>query len=83
MCGDVPLLAVSLALEAKASQRELTSLLLSHLCGKVLSRFDIEASFHKLLKELPDLVLDTPTAPQVTRCVGEREESLTLHRTTP
>ncbi|XP_053472716.1 programmed cell death protein 4b isoform X3 [Ictalurus furcatus] len=65
MRSDVPLLAVSLALEAKASQRELTSLLLSRLCGRVLSRSDIEASFRKLLKELPDLVLDTPTAPQL------------------
>ncbi|TSK67266.1 Programmed cell death protein 4 [Bagarius yarrelli] len=65
MCSDVPFLAVSLALEAKASQRELTSFLLSRLCGRVLSRSHIEASFHKLLKELPELVLDTPTAPQL------------------
>lgn len=65
MRSDVPLLAVSLALESKASHRELTSLLLKHLCGFVLSRSDIEASFHKLLNELPDLVLDTPTAPQL------------------
>ncbi|XP_047656219.1 programmed cell death protein 4b isoform X2 [Tachysurus fulvidraco] len=65
LCSEVPFLAVSLALEAKASQRELTSFLLSRLCGRVLSRSDIEASFHKLLKELPELVLDTPTAPQL------------------
>ncbi|KAK2819556.1 hypothetical protein Q7C36_021202 [Tachysurus vachellii] len=65
LCCEVPFLAVSLALEAKASQRELTSFLLSRLCGRVLSRSDIEASFHKLLKELPELVLDTPTAPQL------------------
>ncbi len=66
MRGDVPMLAVSLALEAKASHRELTSQLLSELCGRVLTAGDVEASFHKLLKELPDLVLDTPGAPQVT-----------------
>ncbi|RXN31747.1 programmed cell death 4-like protein [Labeo rohita] len=65
MRGDVPMLAVSLALEAKASHRELTSRLLSELCGRVLKATDVEASFHKLLKELPDLVLDTPGAPQM------------------
>uniref|UniRef100_A0A8C2AM50 Programmed cell death protein 4 n=1 Tax=Cyprinus carpio TaxID=7962 RepID=A0A8C2AM50_CYPCA len=65
MRGDVPMLAVSLALEAKASHRELTSRLLSELCGCVLTAGDVEASFHKLLKELPDLVLDTPGAPQM------------------
>ncbi|XP_039551010.1 programmed cell death protein 4b [Pimephales promelas] len=65
MRGDVPMLAVSLALEAKASHRELTSRLLSELCGRVLTAGDVEASFHKLLKELPDLVLDTPAAPQM------------------
>ncbi|KAL6461932.1 hypothetical protein MHYP_G00300770 [Metynnis hypsauchen] len=65
MRSDVPLLAVSLALESKASHRELTSRLLSWLCGRVLTRSDIENAFHKLLRELPDLVLDTPTAPQL------------------
>uniref|UniRef100_A0A7N6C488 Programmed cell death protein 4 n=1 Tax=Anabas testudineus TaxID=64144 RepID=A0A7N6C488_ANATE len=62
---EVPSLAVSLALEAKASHRELTSRLLSDLCGPVLSRSDMENSFDKLLRELPDLVLDTPGAPQL------------------
>lgn len=66
MRSDVPMLAVSLSLEAKASHRELTSRLLSELCGRVLTCSDVEASFHKLLMELPDLVLDTPTAPRVT-----------------
>uniref|UniRef100_A0A4W4FC64 Programmed cell death protein 4 n=1 Tax=Electrophorus electricus TaxID=8005 RepID=A0A4W4FC64_ELEEL len=68
MRSDVPLLAVSLAMEAKASHRELTSRLLSHLCGRVLTHSEVEAAFHKLLQELPDLVLDTPTAP---RLVGQ------------
>lgn len=66
MRSDVPSLAVSLALEAKASQRELTSRLLADLCGSVLSFDDMENSFDKLLRELPDLVLDTPGAPQVS-----------------
>lgn len=58
-------LAVSLSLEGKASQRELTSRLLSDLSGKVLSERDMSRAFDKILKELPDLILDTPEAPQV------------------
>ncbi|TNN62142.1 Programmed cell death protein 4 [Liparis tanakae] len=65
MRSEVPSLAVSLALEAKASHRELTSRLLADLCGQVLSCSDMENSFDKLLLELPDLVLDTPGAPQL------------------
>ncbi|XP_006630908.3 programmed cell death protein 4b isoform X1 [Lepisosteus oculatus] len=77
MKSGVPLLAVSLALEAKASHRELTSQLLTDLCGKVLSPDDVEKSFDRLLRELPDLVLDTPGAPQlvgqfIARAVGDQ-----------
>lgn len=66
MRSEVPSLAVSLALEAKASHRELTSRLLADLCGTVLSHSDMESSFDKLLRDLPDLVLDTPGAPKVS-----------------
>ncbi|KAG8432006.1 hypothetical protein GDO86_020506 [Hymenochirus boettgeri] len=74
-CG-LPVLAVSLALEGKASHREMTSKLLSDLCGTVLSTEDVETSFDKLLQELPELVLDTPRAPQlvgqfIARAVGD------------
>jgi len=65
MKSGVPMLAVSLALEAKASHRELTSRLLADLCGPVLTRYDVENSFDTLLRELPELVLDTPGAPQL------------------
>uniref|UniRef100_A0A9J8AWH4 Programmed cell death protein 4 n=2 Tax=Cyprinus carpio TaxID=7962 RepID=A0A9J8AWH4_CYPCA len=58
-------LAVSLSLEGKASHRELTSRLLSDLSGKVLSEKDMSRAFDKMLKELPDLILDTPEAPQM------------------
>uniref|UniRef100_A0A665ST67 Programmed cell death protein 4 n=1 Tax=Echeneis naucrates TaxID=173247 RepID=A0A665ST67_ECHNA len=58
-------LAVSLSLEGKASHRELTSRLLSDLSGKVLSQSDMARAFDKMLKELPDLILDTPEAPQM------------------
>ena len=74
MRSGVPMLAVSLALEAKASHRELTSRLLADLCGPVLTRGDVEQSFHELLRELPDLVLDTPGAPQVSLGRGEGRE---------
>lgn len=63
-------LAVSLSLEGKASHRELTSRLLSDLSGKLLSQSDMARAFDKMLKELPDLILDTPEAPQV-RMRGE------------
>uniref|UniRef100_A0A3Q3INZ2 Programmed cell death protein 4 n=1 Tax=Monopterus albus TaxID=43700 RepID=A0A3Q3INZ2_MONAL len=58
-------LAVSLSLEGKASHRELTSRLLSDLSGKLLSQSDMARAFDKMLKELPDLILDTPEAPQM------------------
>lgn len=60
-------LAVSLSLEGKASHRELTSRLLTDLSGKMLSQSDMARAFDKMLKELPDLILDTPEAPQVDR----------------
>ncbi|KAM3864816.1 programmed cell death protein 4a [Diretmus argenteus] len=58
-------LAVSLSLEGKASHRELTSRLLSDLSGKVLSQADMARAFDKMLNEMPDLILDTPEAPQM------------------
>ncbi|XP_060538328.1 programmed cell death protein 4-like [Pantherophis guttatus] len=58
-------LAVVLSLEGKASHRELTSRLLSDLVGKVLSAEDIAAAFDGMLHDLPDLILDTPEAPQM------------------
>ncbi|XP_046900674.1 programmed cell death protein 4a [Hypomesus transpacificus] len=58
-------LALSLSLEGKASHRELTSRLLSDLAGKVLSQGDMARAFDKTLRELPDLILDTPEAPQM------------------
>ncbi|KAM5125507.1 programmed cell death protein 4-like [Mantella aurantiaca] len=61
----VPRLAVSLSLEGKASHRELTSRLLSDLLGKVLTEEDMARAFDRLLIDLPDLILDTPEAPQM------------------
>lgn len=58
-------LALSLSLEGKASHRELTSRLLSDLSGKVMSQADMARAFDKMLKELPELILDTPEAPKM------------------
>ncbi|CAL8331502.1 unnamed protein product [Lota lota] len=58
-------LALSLSLEGKASHRELTSRLLSDLLGKELSQADMARAFDKMLKELPELILDTPEAPKM------------------
>ncbi|KAG9470806.1 hypothetical protein GDO78_016693 [Eleutherodactylus coqui] len=69
MKSGLPMLAVSIALEGKASHRELTSKLLHDLCGTLLSTRDVEISFDKLLEELPELVLDTPRAPQGVNAV--------------
>ncbi|XP_042312329.1 programmed cell death protein 4 isoform X2 [Sceloporus undulatus] len=73
---SVPVLAVSLALEGKASHREMTSKLLADLYGTIFSRQDVEKSFDRLLRDLPELVLDTPRAPQlvgqfIARAVGD------------
>lgn len=68
----VPSLAVALALEGKASHRELTSRLLSDLVGRVVSPEDIAWAFDKMLQDLPDLILDTPEAPQVSAGAGTR-----------
>ncbi|XP_063781802.1 programmed cell death protein 4-like isoform X2 [Pseudophryne corroboree] len=61
----VPRLAVSLSMEGKASHRELTSRLLCDLLEKVLSEEDNAQAFNRLLTDLPDLILDTPEAPQM------------------
>ncbi|XP_063163216.1 programmed cell death protein 4 isoform X1 [Candoia aspera] len=73
---SVPVLAVSLALEGKASHREMTSKLLADLCGTIITKCDVEKSFDRLLRDLPELVLDTPRAPQlvgqfIARSVGD------------
>ncbi|XP_027024568.1 programmed cell death protein 4a [Tachysurus fulvidraco] len=61
-----PSLAVCLSLEYKASQRELTSRLLSDLIAKqVLNEGDITTAFNHTLAQLPELILDTPDAPQM------------------
>jgi len=58
-------LAITLAMDRKASHRELTSILVSDLYGKTLAAKDIQMGFDNLLKGLSDLVIDSPEAPKV------------------
>ncbi|KAM6132366.1 programmed cell death protein 4-like [Pterocles gutturalis] len=73
----VPALAVALALEGKASHRELASRLLAALGGAGVTPEDIACAFDTMLRDLPDLILDTPEAPQmlgqfIARAVADR-----------
>ncbi|SPP78097.1 programmed cell death protein 4 [Drosophila guanche] len=54
---------VEIAMDHKDSQREMTSVLISDLYGRVITGKDIEKGFNILLSNLPDLILDTPEAP--------------------
>lgn len=58
-------LAIELAMDHKPSHREMTSRLLSELYLKVVSQRDIGKAFDYLLRQLADLILDTPDAPVV------------------
>ncbi|KAL7744938.1 hypothetical protein ACLKA6_007211 [Drosophila palustris] len=54
---------VEIAMDHKDSQREMTSVLISDLYGRVITGKDIEKGFNMVLANLPDLTLDTPEAP--------------------
>ncbi|EDW78382.2 uncharacterized protein Dwil_GK16207 [Drosophila willistoni] len=56
---------IEIAMDHKDSQREMTSVLVSDLYGRVITGKDIEKGFNMLLTNLPDLILDTPEAPQM------------------
>ena len=58
-------LSVSMALDRKASHRELTSVLISDLYGKAIKPKDIQQGFDGLLNNLKDLTIDYPEAPKV------------------
>lgn len=60
--------AVEVALEHKPSQREMTSILLSDLYGRLIKQKEIAQGFDVVLANLPDLILDTPDAPVVVGC---------------
>ncbi|CAH1716409.1 programmed cell death protein 4 [Aphis gossypii] len=60
--------SVEVALEHKPSQREMTSILLSDLYGRLIKQKEIAQGFDVILGNLPDLILDTPDAPIVVGC---------------
>jgi len=61
----VVMIAIELALDHKPSHREMTSSLISELYLKVISQRDIGKAFDALLRQVGDLILDTPDAPHV------------------
>ncbi|XP_055910089.1 programmed cell death protein 4 [Eupeodes corollae] len=56
---------VQISMDHKDSQREMTSVLISDLYGRVITGKDIEKGFDILQENLPDLILDTPEAPHI------------------
>jgi len=59
-------MAVTYAMDRKASQRELTSRLISDLYGEhVLDQTEIAKGFDQILDQLNDLTLDTPESPDL------------------
>jgi len=67
---------VEVAMDHKASHREMTSVLLSDLYQECLTQTDISRGFDALLAALPDLVLDCPEVPEIlgnfmARCVAD------------
>lgn len=57
--------AVEISMDHKNSQREMTSVLISDLYGRVLKGEHIVKGFEIILGNLPDLILDTPEAPLI------------------
>ncbi|XP_062577251.1 programmed cell death protein 4-like [Saccostrea cucullata] len=58
-------IAISKALDHKAAHREMTSVLISDLYGKILSSNDVSSGFDSILNNLAELTIDTPEAPAV------------------
>jgi len=72
----VPYLAIEMSMDHKPSHREMTSHLISELYQKVISQRDIGKAFDLLLRQLTDLILDTPDASTVlgnfmARCIAD------------
>ncbi|KAA3681218.1 programmed cell death protein 4 [Paragonimus westermani] len=58
----LPYLAITMALQHKQTQCELTSELLSDLCGKVINQAHVQQGFALVLSELGELTIDFPKA---------------------
>lgn len=57
--------AIETAMDHKQSHREMTSVLISDLYGRVVTSKDIVRGFDLLLENLPDLVLDVPESAHI------------------
>merc|ERR1711976_1018997 len=69
-------ICIELAMDHKPSHREMSSVLISELYCKVISQRDIGKAFDYLLRQLPDLILDTPDACDgvgtfMARCIAD------------
>ena len=67
---------MTIALEEKDANRELTSNLISDLYGSIINSRDVANGFDMVLSQLADLSLDTPEASHVVgnfiaRCVAD------------
>jgi len=72
----IPYLAIELSMDHKPSHREMTSQMISELYQKVISQRDIGKAFDFLLRQLTDLILDTPDAATIlgnfmARCIAD------------
>ncbi|PAA74654.1 hypothetical protein BOX15_Mlig025500g1 [Macrostomum lignano] len=61
----IPYLAISASVQRNALQRELTSQLLGSLVGPAVSSEELAHGFDLLLKEVDDLTIDLPDAPDM------------------
>lgn len=59
----IPMLVIEIAMDHKPSHREMASVLISDMYTHLIKQKDFVTAFDKLLKNLPDLILDTPDAP--------------------
>ena len=57
---------INVALDRKATVRELSSVLISDLYGALLTQDAMCKSFSGVLADLPDLTIDAPEAPTVS-----------------
>ncbi|VDO54235.1 unnamed protein product [Schistosoma margrebowiei] len=60
----LPYLAITLAIQHRQTQCELTSELLSDMCGKVLNHAHIQQGFQLVFSEIGDLIIDVPKVPE-------------------
>lgn len=66
----IPYVAITLALQHKQTQYELTSELLSDMFGRILNPAQVQQGFLMVLNELGELIIDFPKASEVSSTVS-------------